>query len=269
MILGNIISKVFGLIANTRFPKPIQSVLNGLYANSFGLDLSEFKNSNQYSSLNELFTRELIINRVFNTDDKIIISPCDSFITESGKLRYLTSLQIKDMPYRVDELLTSSANFIDRIHDGDFINMYLSPKDYHRYHMPMDLTIKRVIHKTGKLYPVNFKYLNKQFNLFCENERVIIEALSSSGKVVYIVLVGALNVGKMRLSFEPKVITNSVANETFVYDYEELKLKKGEAFGNFEMGSTILLFFERDSVELLNIKNKKIKFTDEIAKVKA
>jgi phosphatidylserine decarboxylase len=170
------------------------------------------------------------------------------------------------MPYSVSELLTEKSNYIQKIKNGTFVNLYLSPKDYHRYHMPMDLEIKQVIHKSGKLYPVNFTYLNKQLNLFCENERVIIEAITNDEKIIYIVLVGALNVGKMRITFEPKIETNSEADKTLVYSYENLKLKKGECFGNFEMGSTILMFFEKDFIQLEDIQDKKIKFTDNIGK---
>jgi phosphatidylserine decarboxylase len=82
------------------------------------------------------------------------------------------------------------------------------------------------------------------------------------------VYVGALNVGKMAFDFEPKVETNSEVNTIQVYEYEEQYIKKGECLGHFKMGSTVLIFWEKDMVELEEIKDTKVRFTDIIAKLK-
>lgn len=266
MILTNLISKLFGKFANTSFPTFLQNLINLSYVKLMKVDLSEFDNYKSYKSLNRLFTRELKQNREFSLDEKVFISPVDSYVTEAGKLNSDKLLQIKGMEYSVVELLTKDINYLSRVVDGEYINFYLSPKDYHRYHLPCDLEIKKVIHIAGKLYPVNFRYLNKKLNLFIENERVVIEALTKEGKAIYLVLVGALNVGKMLVTFEPKVNTNSEAGRVKIYNYDNLHLKKGECFGYFEMGSTIVAIFEKSSVELEDIKNRSVKFGEKIAK---
>jgi phosphatidylserine decarboxylase len=146
--------------------------------------------------------------------------------------------------------------------------MYLSPKDYHRYHMVYNCKVTKLIHVPGKLYPVNFKYLNKQESLFVENERVVLECITADDKLFYMVFVGALNVGKMVFDFEPAVETNSDVTEIKVYEYDNLTINKGDCLGYFKMGSTVLMFWEKDMVNLENLENQKLNFTDIISTVK-
>jgi transcription antitermination factor NusG len=99
------------------------------------------------------------------------------------------------------------------------MNFYLSPKDYHRYHAPCDFKLLKLIHVPGKLYPVNLKYLKKEFELFVQNERVILEC-ERDGKIFYMVFVGALNVGQMVFEFENRVETNTnVKERTYLPGY--------------------------------------------------
>ncbi len=261
------LSQVFGKFASKSFPVPVQKFINASYVRLMGLDMSEFEPSSSYETLNKLFTRHLREPRSFNTDDSVMISPCDALITECGKLHDFTSLQIKGMKYKVDELL---GDFIDpankhKIKNGRFINFYLSPSDYHRYHIPLDCRISKVVHIPGKLYPVNFTYLNKQANLFIENERVVVECHTKKDELFYMVLVGALNVGRMEVSFEPSINTNSHLRESVAYDYSDLEMKKGDDFGCFQMGSTIVLIAEK--MEIFVDNGEKVSFAQDIAKV--
>ncbi len=261
------LSQIFGMFASKAFPTPIQNFINASYVRLMGLDMSEFEPSSSYPTLNKLFTRHLREPREFNTDDSVMISPCDALITECGKLHDFTSLQIKGMKYKVDELL---GDYIDpdkkhRIKNGRFINFYLSPSDYHRYHIPFDCRITKAVHIPGKLYPVNFTYLNKQQDLFIENERVVIECYTKNDELFYIVLVGALNVGRMEVSFEPSINTNSHLRESVAYEYKELEMKKGDDFGCFQMGSTIVLIAE--NMDILVKSGEKVSFAQDISKV--
>lgn len=265
--ITNKISNYFHKFATTQFPAILQNIINIGYVKLLGLDMREFNAPTSYKTLNALFTRALKKPRKFDTTTANFISPADSFVSEAGEIKGETALQIKGMEYSVKKLLTSQIgddNFV-KIIDGTFMNMYLSPKDYHRYHMPYDAKITKLIHISGKLYPVNFKYLNKQPNLFIENERVILECITSDNKLFYMVFVGALNVGKMIFNFEPKVQTNNKVNEIQVYNYENLTIKKGDCLGYFKMGSTVLMFWEKDMVKIENLVDQKIRFTDVIA----
>jgi phosphatidylserine decarboxylase len=268
--ITNKISDYFHKFATTQFPATIQNIINTGYVKLLGLDMSEFKNPSSYKTLNELFTRSLVKPRDFDRSLNNFISPSDSFVSAQGSIKGETALQIKGMEYSVKELLTnkiSDENF-ERMIDGDFMNMYLSPKDYHRYHMAYNCKVTKLIHVPGKLYPVNFKYLNKQPSLFVENERVILECITDDNKLFYMVFVGALNVGKMVFEFEPRVETNSDTRDIKVYEYDDLKISKGDCLGYFKMGSTVLMFWEKDMVELEELENKKINFTDIISNKK-
>jgi phosphatidylserine decarboxylase len=269
MHITNKISNVFHKFATREFPKTIQNCINNAYVNILGLDMSEFKKPTEYKTLNKLFTREFQIPRQINLDEKKFISPADSFVTESGDIKNETACQIKGMSYSVRELLTEEILYdnFEKLKNGTFMNFYLSPKDYHRYHASFDCKVTKLIHIPGKLYPVNFTYLNKQESLFVENERVIVECKTKEDQLFYMVFVGALNVGKMIFTFEPQVHTNTTAIYPTVYDYDDLNIKKGDCLGYFEMGSTILIFWEKDMVKLENIINTKVRFGDVISSI--
>lgn len=270
--ITNKISQVFASFASYEFPKLIQSFINNGYVKILGLDMSEFKRPSSYKSLNALFTRELVNpkQREFDKSYDNFICVADGFITAQGKLLKDTVLQIKGMEYSIDELLGEHISHENKskIYDGDFMNFYLSPKDYHRYHSPYSFKLNKLIHIPGKLYPVNFKYLNKQKDLFIENERVIAQCETNEGKLFYMVYVGALNVGQMVFTCEPKIETNTQNRQIKVYEYENMHIQKGECMGYFKMGSTVLVFWEKDMVSLENIENQNVRFTQTIAHIK-
>jgi len=264
------ISQTFGKFASKEFPSWFQKFVNQSYVELMKLDMSEFHHSSTYKSLNALFTRDLKEPRKFSLDAKEFISPCDSLISECGNLVEDYALQIKGMRYKTDELL--GENFTDEekraVHNGDFINFYLSPKDYHRYHIPTNLKVLKAVHIPGKFYPVNFPSLKKRLNLFIENERVVIACETMEGKRFYMVLVSALNVGVMKVSFEPRIQTNANVVGEQVYEFEDLYLDKGDDFGCFEMGSTIVIISEKGMFEEILVKaGDKVKFGDTIAKL--
>lgn len=265
--ITNIVSRQFGRFASHEFPRWFQKIVNGSYVKIMGLDMGEFYAPSTYRSLNALFTRTLKASRRFSNEAEDFISPCDSLITECGDLDATRALQIKGMSYCVKELLGSEIDDTnkERMAHGQFMNFYLSPRDYHRYHVPIDLKVRKAVHIPGKLYPVNMPSLNKRADLFIENERVVLECESQQGALFYLILVGALNVGKMQVSFEPRIQTNADALHPTSYEFNDLYLNKGEDFGCFEMGSTIVMITERDSMELTAETGQKVRFGDTIA----
>jgi phosphatidylserine decarboxylase len=262
-------SRLFGSFASKRFPKVVQICINRVYVKLMKVDLSEFLDVKNYKSLNELFTRELQRKREFISSDDEFISPCDAYISECGEIKEEKALQIKGFSYRVRELL---GNFIskeskDRLVGGRYINFYLSPKDYHRYHVPIDMKVSKAVHIPGKLYPVNIKWLHKISELFIENERVVLECYTKDNNLFFMVFVGALNVGKMKFVFDGSIETNAKkSRQEKLYMYDDLWLKKGDELGRFEMGSTIVMLFEKDSAIIECQNSKSIKFTDLVAK---
>lgn len=264
------ISQAFAKFANKEFPTMIQDFINNSYVSLMGLDMSEFNAPKTYRSLNALFTRKLIEERAYSLNESDFISPCDSLITECGNLHQEYALQIKGIRYRAYDLLGEHFTKEEReiVNGGTFVNFYLSPKDYHRYHMPTNLKVLKAVHIPGKFYPVNIPSLKKRLNLFIENERVVLLCETSDKKRFYMVLVSALNVGVMQVSFEPKIKTNADAVSSSAYSYDDLYLNKGDNFGCFEMGSTIVILAQKDMLELGVKAGDKVKYGQTIAKIK-
>ncbi|CBG40478.1 phosphatidylserine decarboxylase [Helicobacter mustelae] len=244
--MTNKISRIFGRFAGHAFPAWIQRFINRMYVRIFDIDLSDFHGVEHYKTLNALFTRALKNKRSFDEDPSIMISPTDSLVTEFGQVCQGRALQIKGMEYSVSQLLGEELG-----QGYGFINYYLSPRDYHRYHSPCDLEVLEVRYFGGKLLPVNMPSLKKNQNLFIQNERVVIVAKDKNGERFFFVAVGALNVGKMLVHFEPRVQTNAIANQDSNFSYERsIFLKKGQEIGMFEMGSTVVVFGKHLSLDI-------------------
>jgi phosphatidylserine decarboxylase len=262
------LSQSFGRFASKKHGKTFQKIINRTYVKAMGLDMSDFDTPETYPTLNALFTRKFRHKRSFSTDTLDMISPCDSLITECGVIQEDLALQIKGMNYSIDGVLGDGITSDSKksVHNGTFVNFYLSPRDYHRYHAPIDMQVLHTVHIPGKLYPVNIPSLKKQVNLFIENERVILECLSSQGKRFFLILVGALNVGEMEVSFEPRIRTNTVLTPS-QYSYKDLYLSKGDDFGCFRMGSTIVMLCENDMIELGISSGHNVRFAQTIARI--
>lgn len=265
----SILSSGFGKFASYDFPSIIQHIINASYVKLMGLDMSEFKKPCEYPTLNKLFTRAFEVPRAIPEGKSKLLSGVDALITDAGTIEEGKAYQIKGMAYSIEALFGEyHKEAVEKVEGGEFINFYLSPKDYHRYHMPMDLQVLSLTHIPGKLYPVNFPLLRNKKDLFIENERVILECKDKRGRTHVIVLVGALNVGKMVVTFEEKVRTNSDIREAQHYEYEELWLERGEMFGWFEMGSTILTFSKKGSIIPEVAINQKVSFADVLGTIR-
>jgi phosphatidylserine decarboxylase len=214
------------------------------------MELFEEEDPCKYPTLNSLFIRNKK-DIEFHEDEDVLCSPCDGLITEYGDIENKTAYQIKGKSYSIDELIPGN-----KLEDGFFLNIYLSPKDYHRYHVPIDMQVLSATHIPGALYPVNIPSLKKRDNLFIKNERVILRCKDKKDRIFYFVAVGALNVGTMVFNFDDRIQTNVSSAKMTTFEYENLHLKKGEELGRFEMGSTILLFFGKEHFKYLNRKEE-------------
>lgn len=266
----SLLSRLFGRFAVTSFPGPFQRLINRSYVRLMGLDMREFAPTESYPSLNRLFTRALVAQRNLDPDPRAVVAPCDALITDRGQISRGQAYQIKGMAYDTAALL--GEHYVDeaeRLEGGAYANFYLSPRDYHRYHAPMDLQIESLTHIPGRLYPVNMPLLKRKLNLFIENERVILQAADRRGRRHFLVLVGALNVGKMVVTFEERIHTNTAPGPVRHYRYERpIPLKKGELFGWFEMGSTIVMLSQKGALEYAIEAGSKVRFAQTIGKLK-
>lgn len=266
MNFSNESSRIFGAIAGFKFFKPLQNFINENYVKYFKIDMSEFKAPSEYESLNALFTRSLQKTRELEDG---FISPSDGKIFQSGQAFLAESeyfaFSIKGYSYNLEELLRENFEKSELENGLDYVNIYLSPKDYHRYHAPCDLEILKAVYTGGSLYSVNEKHLEKISNLYTKNERVSLKCRSEKGFIFWLVFVGAQNVGKMRFHFDESIQTNAKSSHNFTRVYENLKLNKGGELGYFELGSTIVLVAQRGHLDFRTKKGEEVKFGSKIA----
>lgn len=222
------------------------------FVRHYQVNLSEAKISDpcDFSSFNDFFTRELKPGaRQINLDQNKLISPVDGAVSEIGKIEKDQLLQAKGAYYSVSSLCGDSASLAATFMHGAFLTAYLSPKDYHRFHMPITGTLVEMIYVPGHLYSVNKSSVANVPALFAKNERVIFIFETAIGKVAMIA-VGAMIVGSVETRFHGIVSPQKDrVISRWVFDQNQEKFEQGEELGRFRLGSTIILLCEKDSVE--------------------
>ena len=204
-----------------------------------------------YVSFNAWFTRALKPGaRVFDPAPDAFLSPCDGTISETGSLKENRILQAKGKEYSLRDLLANDP-VCGELTGGYFSTIYLSPRDYHRIHMPLSGRLQRMIHVPGRLFSVAPYTVRQVPRLFARNERVISIFETDAGPLV-MVLVGAMLVSSTETVWAGEV-TPTKNKEVTVKEYpdEEITLAKGEEMGRFNMGSTVILLMPPGALKSL------------------
>jgi phosphatidylserine decarboxylase len=143
---SRLLSKIVVKIARTPFPKPIQCFINKMYVKIFNIDMLEFEPSDPcvYPTLNDLFIRHKKVIE-FYEDEDILVSPSDSLVIADGEIEDDYVYQIKGKKYKLSELIPYET----KLDGGYFVNLYLSPRDYHRFHVPIDMEIVKATYSGG------------------------------------------------------------------------------------------------------------------------
>lgn len=199
-----------------------------------------------YPCFNAFFTRPLREGvRPLRRDPGIVLSPCDGRVSEIGDLDEDRLLQAKGREYTLGDLLADDPA-CEALRGGRFATIYLSPRDYHRVHMPVGGRLERMIHVPGRLFSVAPYTVRHVPNLFARNERVV-SVFSTEAGVFAHVLVGAMLVGSMETTWAGQ-ITPTRNRQVDVTDYtgDGPVLEQGQEMGRFNMGSTVILVFPRD-----------------------
>lgn len=255
----NQLSAFFGYLSNKHFPKFFLKYVINKYIKSYNISIEKYDfDINNVNTFNEFFTRKLKADsRKLSTG---IISPADGIVGQKGAIISQQLYQVKGKEYTLKELLHEENTKLK-----SYITVYLSPVDYHRVHAPFDIQINRVKYIPGTLFSVSNKSIHSEDKVFCRNERIILFGDSSYGNFA-IVLVGAIVVGKIKLSFEPKLVSNNKQKaETITYS-APINIKKADEIGYFEMGSTVILCTENESLNNNLIQqDEKIMFGEKIA----
>ena len=216
----------------------------------YGVDMSEAAVSDiaAYASFNDFFTRALKPG-ARPLADADLVCPVDGTISQFGRIEHDQILQAKGHRYSTRALVGGDAALAERFHDGSFATLYLSPKDYHRIHMPCDGTLTRMIHVPGALFSVNPTTARGVPGLFARNERVVCVFDSARLGTFVLTLVGATIVGSMATVWHGAVNPPRVRRaREWHYPDGNIVLKKGEEMGRFMLGSTVVLLFPQQDL---------------------
>jgi len=216
----------------------------------YRVEMSEAANPDPaaYSSFNDFFTRALATDaRPLDRDPAAILCPADGTLSQAGVITDGRIFQAKGRDYSLLELLGGDAEWAERFASGSFATVYLSPRDYHRVHMPAPGALRRMLHVPGRLFSVNPATTRLVPRLFARNERVVSLFETEQGPLA-VILVGAIFVASMDTVWAGS-ITPGPRDQVRCRDYGEdaaTKLPRGAEMGRFNMGSTVILLFAKD-----------------------
>ncbi|SFN34226.1 archaetidylserine decarboxylase [Xenorhabdus japonica] len=252
------ITNLAGWFANKKAGWLTQLVIKA-FAKAYKVDMNEAKDPlfTAYSTFNEFFVRSLkedirpIVNEVHQ-----LALPADGTVSQLGAIREDQIIQAKGHYYTIEALLAGQYQLAEQFRNGQFITTYLSPKDYHRVHMPCDGVLKEMIYVPGDLFSVNPLTAANVPNLFARNERVICLFETAFGPMVQI-LVGATIVGSIETVWSGCVTPpreGIIKRWTYPTEGQEgvVFLKKGEEMGRFKLGSTVINLFAANQISFAN-----------------
>lgn len=249
------LTQLAGWLANQKAANFTQLMIK-LFVKFYKVDMTEAKKSefSSYSTFNEFFTRQLKENiRPIIAGDNQLIFPADGTISQLGLISNNHILQAKGYSYSLEALLAGNYILANKFYNGLFITTYLSPRDYHRVHMPCDGLLTEMIYVPGNLFSVNELISKNVPNLFARNERLICIFDTLFGAVAQ-VLIGATIIGSIETSWYG-CINNKREGIIKRWTYPEKSktgavfLKKGEEMGKFKLGSTVINLFESNHIK--------------------
>ena len=216
------------------------------------MSLARVTDYHAYTSFNEFFTRALKPEaRPIASGAELVICPIDGAISQIGTINDTAIFQAKGHNYHLADLVAGDEQLTARFRDGKFITLYLSPRDYHRIHMPVAGQLTRMHYVPGRLFSVNRATTRSVPGLFARNERVISVFQTAAG-LLAVIMVGAIFVGSMETVWAGQ-ITPAPVRERRQWDYlvpgREVRLDRGVELGRFNMGSTVILLFEPGKIE--------------------
>jgi phosphatidylserine decarboxylase len=254
---NHLMSRLAGLVASAKLGF-VSHALIKLFIRTYGVNMVEakFEKANHYTSFNEFFTRPLKKGlRPVAQDPGILTHPVDGAISQAGSIADNQLIQAKGHYYSVQSLIGGDAETAALFQNGTFACIYLSPKDYHRIHMPIDGVLREMIYVPGKLFSVNPLTAENVPNLFARNERVVTIFDTPVGPMS-LTLVGATIVASIETvwagTVTPPAGKNIVRKKYPSGGTGSVLLKKGGEMGRFKLGSTVVLTFSKGAVELLS-----------------
>jgi len=239
------LSRVVGKLAASEHPIIKNTVIQAFKA-QYGIDMSIAEQSNalKFKSFNEFFTRSLKQGaRQIDPDPHSIVSPADGAISQLGQIEEGDIFQAKGQSFSVEKLI-ADPQLAEPFKNGHFATVYLSPKDYHRVHMPFAGTLTETLYVPGELFSVNQTTAENIPGLFARNERMVCLFDTELGRMA-VVLVGAMIVAGIETVATGKVKPTG----RLELNQHNLFLEKGAELGRFYLGSTAVILFEKDKMQ--------------------
>lgn len=251
------LSRLAGRFADVRIPRPFRGVVLGAFARALRIDVTEAaKPLGEYPTLDAFFVRRLRSGaRSWPSDPRAVAAPVDGLFGEAGHIEDGRLLQAKGRWYTVAELLADDGDAA-RFRQGTFVTLYLGPRHYHRIHAPVTGRVTELRRVAGALLPVNATAVAGIDRLFPRNERAICMLDGPAGRVA-VVAIGAFNVGRITASFLPSgtgagtQVTNLRGAGSLSGRIDPpIAVERGNEIMAFHLGSTVVLLFEPQRVEL-------------------
>ncbi len=260
----NTVSRITGNFTRSRLSRPFIAA----FIRYFQIDPAQAElNLESYQSLTEFFVRKLKPGlRPVAKGNDVLVSPVDGAVSELGPICDGTLIQAKGVNYSVLDLLGHDLEKARKFHQGTFLTIYLSPRDYHRIHVPVAGKVVGSTYVPGTLFPVNPFGVRAVKGLFARNERLI-TYLNSIAGLVALVKVGATIVGSVKVNYS-KTATNVPRGKLERTEYKQGPvLAKGDEVGRFEFGSTVILLFEPGRVSLSVTSGERVLMGQEIGRI--
>ncbi|MGZ8975699.1 archaetidylserine decarboxylase, partial [Methylomagnum sp.] len=245
------LSRLIGYLTHCRNPA-FKNFFIRTITKIYGVDLSEAEqpDPNAYACFNDFFTRALKPGvRPLADAPGVVAGPADGYMSQLGPITEGRIIQAKGKDYSAVDLLGGDAARAEPFMGGNFATIYLSPKDYHRLHMPLAGTLREMVHVPGRLFSVNNATAKGVPDLFARNERVVAIFDTEAGPMA-LILVGAIFVASIETVWHG-LVTPPAGQAVRVWEYRDnpVQLGHGAEMGRFKMGSTIIVLFGKDAVE--------------------
>jgi len=251
MIPQHALSRVVGKIASSQNTL-IKNTFISWFVKRYQVDMSLALEENPlaYASFNDFFTRALKADaRPIASAQNAIVCPADGAISQLGAIRDGRIFQAKGQEYTALELLGGDEALAAEFDEGNFATVYLSPRDYHRVHMPYTGKLRSMISVPGELFSVNTATANQVSRLFARNERAVAIFDTDIGPMA-VVLVGAMIVAGIETVWDGTIAPFASREiETSLYPYQNLTLEKGAEMGRFKLGSTAIVLFAKNKMQ--------------------
>lgn len=245
----NLWSRAVGVAAHAPLPRSVAQLSVRAFARMYDIEVEEAERPlDDFANLGEFFVRRLRLGaRPIDRRPGVAVSPADGKVLNFGYIQDATLIQAKGRGFRVEELLADTADAA-RFRHGAWVTVYLSPRDYHRVHHPLEGEVFRARHVPGHLWPVNRAAVENIDDLFCVNERLITYVRGPAGEAATI-MVGATSVGHITAAYDERLETNR-GGAGIVRDYETpIPVSRGDELGVFHLGSTAIVLFAQGDLE--------------------